>query len=134
MEPPGYLLDANVFIALVIKDHAHHNVAMNWYRRHRPAAYLCPIVEGALIRLLVRRGHGAAEGQTVLRRFYDNDRHAFVADALSYMDTDISGVIGHQQVTDAYLAALARTLNVKLATFDAGLQEAHHDVAVSIPT
>ena len=134
MAATGYLLDANVFIALVVKEHVHHDVARKWYRRHRPALYLCPIVEGALMRLLVRRGHAAADGQAVLQQFYNNDRHEFVADSLSYLDVDVSSVIGHQQVTDAYLAGLARDLDVKVVTFDAGLQQAHRDVAIAIPT
>jgi predicted nucleic acid-binding protein len=37
-------------------------------------------------------------------------------------------------MTDAYLAALARELDLKLVTFDTGLQEAHRDVAVAIRT
>jgi uncharacterized protein len=131
---PGFLVDANVLIALVIKDHVHHNAAMRWYRRQRPTLFLCPIVEGALMRLLVHRGHAAADGQAALRQFYDNDRHSFAADSLSYMDTDLSRVVGHQQMTDAYLAALARELDLKLVTFDTGRQEAHRDVAVAIRT
>lgn len=134
MATDRYLLDANVLIAFVVKDHVHHDVAIRWYRRHQPNAYLCPIVEGALMRLLVRRGHSAADGQAVLRGFYSNDRHLFVADGLSHINIDHSGVIGHQQITDAYLAGIARNLNAKLATFDAGLQQTHHDVAVLIPT
>jgi predicted nucleic acid-binding protein len=45
-----------------------------------------------------------------------------------------SGVIGHRQVTDAYLAALARQRGGRLATFDAGLAQLHPDVAQLVPT
>jgi uncharacterized protein len=37
---------------------------------------------------------------------------------------------GHRQVTDAYLAALARKHGAKLATFDQALALVHPDVAV----
>lgn len=42
-------------------------------------------------------------------------------------------VIGHRQVTDAYLAQLARAQGGKLATFDQGLAKLHHDVAELVP-
>jgi predicted nucleic acid-binding protein len=45
----------------------------------------------------------------------------------------MDGVIGHRQVTDAYLAQLARQHNARLATFDAGLAALHSDVADLIP-
>jgi uncharacterized protein len=41
-------------------------------------------------------------------------------------------VLGHRQVTDAYLAALARHHHGKLATFDKGLAALHSDVAVAL--
>jgi hypothetical protein len=41
----------------------------------------------------------------------------------------MQGVIGHRQVTDAYLAQLARVNAGRLATFDAGIAALHRDVA-----
>lgn len=41
-------------------------------------------------------------------------------------------MLGQAQVTDAYLAALARQHGGKLATFDRGLAALHSDVAVLI--
>ena len=40
--------------------------------------------------------------------------------------------MGHRQVTDAYLAALARHHRGKLASFDRGLVALHTDVAVAL--
>jgi hypothetical protein len=40
--------------------------------------------------------------------------------------------MGHRQVTDAYLAALARQQGGRLVTFDAGLAVLHPDVALSL--
>ncbi|MGH3319762.1 MAG: hypothetical protein ACRDN9_06190 [Streptosporangiaceae bacterium] len=42
-------------------------------------------------------------------------------------------MVGHRQVTDAYLAQLARTQGRAFATFDKGLAAAHPDVAELIP-
>lgn len=40
----------------------------------------------------------------------------------------MAGVVGHRQVTDAYLAQLARARSARLATLDRGLCVAHPDV------
>jgi predicted nucleic acid-binding protein len=128
-----FLADANVLIALVVREHVHHEAAMRWYRREKPMLLLCPIVEGAITRLLVQQGHRATDGAALLHRLYQGGDHTFVPDSVSYAETNLSSVIGHRQVTDAYLAGLARSLGVWLATFDRGLREAHSDVAVAIP-
>ncbi|GFG85164.1 PIN domain-containing protein [Mycolicibacter algericus] len=61
-------------------------------------------------------------------------RHEFWPDSLSFADVTLTGVIGHRQVTDAYLAQLARAHNGRLATFDRGLAELHSDVAELLST
>jgi predicted nucleic acid-binding protein len=58
--------------------------------------------------------------------------HHFWPDDLAYQTVRWHGVIGHRQVTDAYLAALARHHQGKLATFDKGLVVLHPDVAVEL--
>jgi predicted nucleic acid-binding protein len=47
--------------------------------------------------------------------------HEFWPDDLPYDASILRGVLGHRQVTDAYLVALARRRRARLATFDAGL-------------
>ncbi len=42
--------------------------------------------------------------------------------------------MGHRQVTDAYLASLARAHSGRLATMDRGLAALHPDVTVLVPT
>ncbi|HET9875542.1 MAG TPA: TA system VapC family ribonuclease toxin [Mycobacterium sp.] len=129
-----FLADANVLIALVVRDHVHHGAAMRWFRREKPTLYLCPFVEGALLRMLIQQGHRGTDGAALLARLYRDGRHSFVADSMSYSETNLSSIVGHRQVTDTYLAALARSLGIQLATFDAGLREAHRDVVIAIPT
>jgi len=43
-------------------------------------------------------------------------------------------VLGHRQVTDAYLAGLARAHRGRLPTMDRGLVAVHPDVADLVPT
>ena len=59
--------------------------------------------------------------------------HRFWPDDIDYLQVDWQGVIGHKQVTDAYLASLARHNGGKLATFDQGLAALHPDVVELVP-
>ena len=45
----------------------------------------------------------------------------------------VAGIVGHRQVTDAYLAHLARSYSARLATVDQALAKLHADVADLIP-
>jgi hypothetical protein len=69
-----------------------------------------------------------------VRFLVQHDRHDFWSDDVSYLDVRLEGVVGHRQVTDAYLAGLARGRGGRLATFDGGLAALHPDVAVRVPT
>ncbi|MFT4259322.1 TA system VapC family ribonuclease toxin [Microbacterium sp.] len=124
-----HLIDANVLIALVIEEHEFHQRAQAWVASH-PDIALCPMVEGALVRFLVRTGETAATATRILDAL--RDRCEFWADDVSYADIELRGVIGHRQVTDAYLAALARRRSARLATFDRGLALAHQDAVTLI--
>ena len=128
------LLDANVLVALVVSDHVHHDAAGDWWAAHRGAFATCPITQGALVRLLIREGQNAATARDVLDRLCSDSRHEFWPDNVSYPDVDVRGIVGHRQVTDAYLAHLARTRGGTLATFDRGLAELDRAGAQLVPT
>lgn len=118
----AYLLDANALIALVISDHEHHDRAVRWAASVGAIA-LCPIVEGALVRFLVRVGERHTTAAAILTALYASPRCEFWSDSVSYRVTGLEHVSGHRQVTDAYLAALADSRGARLATFDQGLAE-----------
>ena len=69
-----------------------------------------------------------------MRQLAAHPSHEFWPDDIGYLDTNLSGVLGHRQVTDAYLAGLARHHRGRLATFDSGLAALHNDVAELVPT
>lgn len=127
------LLDANVLIALVVEDHVHHRHAEAWFAASGTGFATCPITEGSLMRLLIREGQSAESARSVLQELAGNPRHEFWPDNSSYQDIPVRGIIGHRQVTDAYLAHLARSCSARLATFDQALAELHTDVAELIP-
>lgn len=135
MRKMARLLDANVLIALFDADHTHYRSASLWLAGLRDEFATCPIVEGALMRWFMRvRG---VEGRDLavreLNKLAADPRHRFWPDDLAYAVAKWDGVMGHNQVTDAYLAALARRHKGRLATLDRGLAALHHDVAELIP-
>jgi toxin-antitoxin system PIN domain toxin len=127
------LLDANVLIALLVDDHVHHTAAENWFTGTSGNFATCPVTQGRLMRLLIREGQPAATAQAVLSRTAASSRHEFWPDDVPYTDVPAQGIIGHRQVTDAYLAQLARSRQARLATFDQAMVKLHADVADLVP-
>ena len=125
------LLDANLLIALHDEDHVHHDVAEEWSGGVGPMA-TCPITQGAVVRHLLRRGRTVADAARALDSLTGSGRYEFWPDDLPYAAVDLAGIVGHRQVTDAYLAGLARVRSGRLATLDRGLAALHADVAVLI--
>ena len=59
--------------------------------------------------------------------------HVFWDDGFSYGEVAFANISGSNQVTDAWLAELARRHDAHLATLDAGLAAPHSDVALLVP-
>jgi uncharacterized protein len=128
-----YLLDANVLIALTVADHEHHARASAWASGITGFA-VCPVVEGALVRFLVRVGEGAVVAQQVLRAVHALPGCEFWPDSLSYAASDLGHVRGHRQVTDAYLVSLAAGRpDAILATLDERLVQWRPDGTLLVP-
>ena len=129
-------MDCNLLISMSLPNHVHHAASMRWLKQigNAPLA-LCAITQSALIRQLLRKfpTPGIANAQTLLRAVKAWPNCEFWPDTLSYADIDLGGVIGHKQVTDAYLAGLAKSKNAKLATFDRGLAALRPDVVCLVP-
>lgn len=130
-----YLLDANVLIAMTVRDHAFHDAAHHWLTTADRVA-LCPITEGALARFLLREGETGALVTATLDAIHATPGMAFWADDISYRRVELSALHGHQQVTDAYLVALATSrAGGALATFDRALAARHpHSCELVSPT
>ena len=128
------LLDGNVLVALSFVFHTHARSADLWFAGLSDTFSTCPITEGTLVRQALRDGLSADEAKAVLSKFTNHSHHVFWPDVVAYRDVRMDGVVGHRQVTDAYLAQLARHYEGRLATFDEGLAALHDDVAELIPT
>lgn len=119
-----HLLDANVLIALVIQEHEHRARANRWLASVGTFA-VCPVVQGALVRFLMRMGESGKTAAAVLGAVMDTPRCEFWADNVPYADVNLAPLRGHRQVTDSYLVALAEFRGGVLATLDAGLAAQH---------
>ena len=123
----GWLLDANVLIALAWRTHSLHTAAREWFAKNADEGWAtCPSTECAFVRIISNPAFSAIaisppEALTVLQTSFRHPAHNFWPDDLSISDAiktaDIR-VIGHQQVTDAYLVGLAAHHGGKLATLD----------------
>lgn len=130
---PVHLLDGNLLYALVDESHVHHGAARAWFAGHADGFATCPITQGTLLRLAMRLGERSADDAlAVLGALTAHPRHHFWPDAVSYAQVRWHGVMGHRQVTDAYLAALARHHRGRLASFDRGLVALHPDVGLAV--
>ncbi len=134
MPEAATLLDASLLIALAVGDHVHHGPAEEWSIAHPAPLATCPITQGSLVRFLVRGGASGEEARRFLIEVVADDRHRFWPADLTFEAVDLGSVIGHRQVTDAYLVALARAHGGRLATLDRGLAALHPDVVDLVPT
>lgn len=123
-----FLLDVNLLIALAWPNHIHHEVARKWF--HKKSNYgwaTCPLTQCGFVRIssnsAIMGNHAASPQEAVqlLKRITALKYHRFWKDEIEL--TDFSSVpdkllVGHRQVTDAYLLGLAMYKKGKLATLD----------------
>jgi len=120
------LLDVNVLIALLDAGHLHHGLAMDWLAGEIGHGWAsCPITQNGCIRIMSQPAYPAAlptgEVALRLREAAASPDHTFWADSIDLLQTDAidwQRVLGHRQVTDAYLLALAVHHRGRLVTFD----------------
>lgn len=123
----GYLLDTNVLIALFWPSHTRHGLVVNWFARHRDKGWAtCPITEAGFVRIVSNPAFSRdavlpREAAELLAANTAARDHHFWPDELSFADAVAfagTRLVGHQQVTDAYLLGLAIRRGGLLATLD----------------
>ena len=128
-----YLLDVNVLVALLWPNHMHHGAVIRWFGNDNKRQFAtCPLTELGFARLSC---NASAVGKaitlgTALETLAGVSRmpnHRFLSEtaALPALLAPIAAhVVGHRQVSDAYLIALARLHGAKLVTLDARIKRA----------
>ena len=120
------LLDVNVLLALMDKDHIHHEPALAWWRSHREHGWAsCPLTQNGFVRISSQANYGgrrpAAHALEQLRLQLAEPNHEFWPDGISIADPrlfDHDRILGPGQLTDIYLLALAVKNGGRLVTFD----------------
>jgi toxin-antitoxin system PIN domain toxin len=125
------LPDVNVLVALMWPSHLHHQRARQWFDAlgDRPWA-TCPLTQGGFIRAssnprIVDEAVAPHDAVAHLRRLQRLGHHEFWPDDLNFAGENqipLDHLMGHRQVTDAYLLGLAIHREAQLVTFDRGIQ------------
>ena len=128
----AFLLDVNVLVALVWPNHVHHAAARRWFARLAGRTWATtPVTEFGFVRVssnpvAVGDALSPAEALTVLEEIRRRPGHETWADDVTPTDrrwVDPARLVGHRQISDAHLLALARRHQGRLATLDQGLVE-----------
>ncbi len=121
------LLDVNVLIALLDAAHIHHQRASQWLEQSLHHGWAsCPLTQNGCLRIMAQPAYPqalplAAVAQR-LGQAAATPAHLFIADDYSLLDADSlhwPQLLGHRQVTDAYLLGLAVRHGCRFVSFDA---------------
>ena len=121
------LLDVNVLIALLDAAHIHHQRASQWLEQSLHHGWAsCPLTQNGCLRIMAQPAYPqalplAAVAQR-LGQAAATPAHLFIADDYSLLDADSlhwPQLLGHRQVTDAYLLGLAVRHGCRFVCFDA---------------
>lgn len=120
------LLDVNVLLALLDRDHVDHLRARSWLAGAIDDGWAsCAITENGFVRIIGQPRYPnpvpPSQAVSLLARATSTELHEFWPCDVSILDesvVDASRLHGHRQITDAYLLALAVRHDGCLATFD----------------
>jgi toxin-antitoxin system PIN domain toxin len=123
------LLDVNVVVALLDRDHIHHLLARSWLEREIGQGWAsCAITQNGVIRVLSTPRYPnavtTAEAADLLASATRESHHLYWPCDLSLVDpqvVDRSYLHGPRQITDVYLLALATSKGGRFVTFDAAV-------------
>ena len=121
---PRYLLDVNVFLALVSENHIHHQLVTMWFNTPGLRWAICPFTEAGFLRNATAPRSGQitmSEATAVLARMAQEPGYHYLpiaADWQTLCSPFFTRLYGTKQVTDAYLLGLALREGLVLVTMD----------------
>ena len=130
-----WLLNGNVLVALTIDTHEFHDRVQRWFDSQSEPFATCAITEGTLLRVHMKlaEDRSAAAAWSVLEAIHAMPDHVFWNDGFSYREVTFASLTGLKQVTDAWMAELARRHQAQLASLDIALVALHSDVGFLVP-
>ena len=129
------MFDGNLLVALTIDTHEFHERAQRWFGSQVEPFATCAITEGTLLRvhMKVAQDTSVSAASSALEAIHALPGHVFLDDGFSYTQVVLTNIRGSKQVTDTWLAELARRRGAQLATLDVALASLHSDVAFLVP-
>ena len=131
-----WLLDGSVLIAMSLAGHPFHDRVRRWRQTTAmDEIATCPVTEGTLLRMHMyhARDQSASAAWAALASLHAHPKHVFWPENFSYTEIAPDRLTGHRQLTDAWLAELARRKGGKLATLDEALSVLWPEVTVLVP-
>ena len=125
------LLDVNVLIALAWPNHLHHELVTRWFRRQQRNGWAtCSVSQSGFVRVssnsrILPGAKSPGEALSLLRELVALPHHHFLPDEVSLATSELINpqrIMGHRQVTDAHLLAVALSNDAQLATLDRGIR------------
>jgi uncharacterized protein len=126
----GSLLDVNVLIALLWPPHEAHQRAQRWFAKNAGQGWAtCAMTQAGFVRVVSnpafsRRVVSPRDALQVLGGSLQHPEHQFWTEDVAVTETLARfgrRLLGHQQITDAYLLGLAIHKKGRLATLDASV-------------
>ncbi len=119
-----YLLDVNVFVALLAENHMHHPLVTEWFNTPKLQWAICPFTEAGFLRNATAARPGQitmSEATAVLATMAQHPGYHYlpiVAGWHTLCSPFFKRLYGTKQVTDAYLLGLAVREGLELVTLD----------------
>ncbi len=126
------LLDINVIIALLDTAHTMHHTATEWLEGEVHNGWAsCPITENGVVRIMSQPAYPNSRPPTqIAQRLHEakqNSDHSFWHDDISLTTPetiDWRHMLGHRQITDAYLLSIAARNEGRFVTLDQRISHA----------
>ncbi len=128
MSSPAYLLDVNIAIALLDPDHVHYRRVRKWLTGTEQMWGTCAFTEAGFLRITTDPRAGAftvEQAVESLRLLTLHPRFRFWPIGACWATLAapfLKHVVGHKQITDAYLLGLAISEDGILVTMDKGIR------------
>ncbi len=128
----SWLLDANALIALGWPAHEHHGTVHRWFQRHAVDGWATTaFTQSAFVRIVSQpvfsgRVISVTQVAELLLRNTAHVGHRLLAMDFGFeqvLGCCTGGLLGHRQITDAYLLTTAARHHARLVTFDGGIRQ-----------
>jgi hypothetical protein len=133
------LLDVNVLVALLVPEHEHHALAIDWFSTEAAAGgwATCAVTELGVIRVCAQLPGGPLTPEATADRLVmltiSNREYVWWADTVSpAVLPEVRSATTAKHVTDRYLLGLARRNGGRVVTFDRALAVVGGDDVISL--